>query len=68
MTSGFSWLVALRVLVPSLRVLRTTAVSDFFKIFIASQLGDADLTALATAIEAAPASSKSRNQTLTDLS
>lgn len=68
MTSGFSWFVALRVLVPTLRVLRTNAVSDFFKIFLASQPGDPDLTALVTAIEAAPVSAKSRNQTLTDLS
>ncbi|WP_433862716.1 tyrosine-type recombinase/integrase [Streptomyces sp. L7] len=68
MTSGFSWLVALRVLVPSLRVLRTTAVSDFFKIFLASQREDGDLAALTAAIEAAPVSAKSRNQTLTDLS
>ncbi len=68
MTSGFSWLVALRVLVPSLRVLRTGAISDFFKIFIGSQRGDDDLAALTAAIEAAPVSAKSRHQTLTDLS
>jgi integrase len=66
MTSGFSWLVALRVLVPSLRVLRRNAVSDFSRIFLASQEDD-DLAVLATMIESTPVSATMRNQALTEL-
>ncbi|GAA1817614.1 site-specific integrase [Agromyces neolithicus] len=66
MTSGFSWLVALRVLVPSLRVLRRNAVSDFARIFLASQRDD-DLAVLVTAIESAPVSATMRNKALTEL-
>ncbi|PUB19813.1 phage integrase family protein, partial [Promicromonospora sp. AC04] len=66
MTSGFSWLVALRVLVPSLRVLQRTAVSDFATIFMASQRDDS-LASLAGLIEAAPVSVAMRNRALTEL-
>lgn len=66
MTSGFSWLVALRVLVPSLRVLRRNAVSDFSTIFLASQHDD-DLAFLVTAIKSAPVSATMRNKALTEL-
>ena len=64
MTSGFSWLVALRVLVPSIRVLRRNAVSDFSTIFMASQRDDS-LASLVSAIEAAPVRVTMRNRALT---
>jgi hypothetical protein len=66
MTSGFSWLVALRVLVPSIRVLRRNAVSDFSTIFMASQRHDS-LASLVSAIEAAPVRVTMRNRALTEL-
>jgi integrase len=66
MTSGFSWLVALRVLVPSLRVLRRTAVSDFATIFMAGQRDDS-LASLVSRIEAAPVSVAMQNRALTEL-
>lgn len=63
---GFSWLVALRVVVPSIRVLRRNAVCDFSAIFRACQ-HDEILDHLATAIEAVPASSEMRNRALDEL-
>ena len=67
MTSGFSWLVALRVVVPSMVALRRDAVSDFATIFLASQHDD-DLAGLVAAITAATPSAAMRNQALVDLS
>jgi integrase len=66
MTSGFSWLVALRVLVPSIRVLQRNAVSDFSTIFMSSQRDDS-LASLVSLIEAAPVSVTMRNRAMTEL-
>lgn len=67
MTSGFSWLVALRVLVPSIRVLRRNTVSDFATIFLACQHDDI-LDHLAAAIETVAPSTALRDRALTELS
>jgi len=66
MTSGFSWAVAVRALVPALPALRANAVSDFATIFLGSQ-ADAELQALVEAIDAAPVSPARRNNALTQL-
>jgi len=66
MTSGFSWLVAIRALVPSIRVLRRNAVSDFSTIFMASQRDDS-LASVVSLIESAPVSVAMRNRALTEL-
>jgi integrase len=61
MTSGFSWLVAMRVLVPSLPVLVRTVVDDYAPIFVACQQ-DKCLEQIVDRIDQAPTSEHQKHR------
>ncbi|HEY8700282.1 MAG TPA: site-specific integrase, partial [Arthrobacter sp.] len=66
MTSGLSWLVAMRVIVPSVRTLRRDVVTDFATIFLACQQ-DRLLDQVIERINAAPTAAYQKHKSRTDL-
>jgi integrase len=67
MTSGLTWLVAMRVIVPSVRTLRRDVVCDFSMIFRACQK-DPLLEEVVNQIRTAPTADLQKHRSLTELS